>query len=120
MTLTIDWKPTEPKILTYGTGCLFMEISSFIPQVLLRYRLHPNSVNRVNLGERQFRGYSLVIQENFKKFGLPISPELAEELVVISGQTPGNPITYSYRFLPKVLLVLSEDLAQRFSQCDVR
>jgi glycosyltransferase involved in cell wall biosynthesis len=88
----------------------------FIPQVLLRYRLRPGSVNRVNLGERQFRGYSIVIQENFKKFGLPISPELADELVVISGQTPRNPITYSYRFLPEVLLVLSEDLAQRFSE----
>ncbi|MFH0789440.1 MAG: glycosyltransferase, partial [Pseudomonadota bacterium] len=87
----------------------------FIPEVLLRYRLHPSSVNRADLGERQFRSYSLVIRENFERFGLSISSELAEELVVISGQTLKNQFTYRYRHLPEVISALSEDIFKRFS-----
>lgn len=88
----------------------------FLPQVLLRYRLHPNSVNRINSGKRQFRGYSIVIRENFQRYGLTVSAELAEELVIISGQTRENSLTYPYRNLPDRLLFLLEELSGRFSQ----
>jgi glycosyltransferase involved in cell wall biosynthesis len=88
----------------------------FIPQVFLRYRLHSNSVNRINSGRRQFRGYSIVIRENFQRYGLGISAELAEELVVISGQTQENSLTYPYKYLPDRLLFLLEELSGRFTQ----
>jgi glycosyltransferase involved in cell wall biosynthesis len=87
----------------------------FVPQVLIRYRLNSQSVNRINKGERQFRGYALVIKENFQRIGIPIAPELAEELVVISGQTPQNPLTYPYRYLPEALSQLMEKSSKKFS-----
>jgi glycosyltransferase involved in cell wall biosynthesis len=87
----------------------------FIPEVLLKYRIHPNSVNRRDLGERQFRSFSLVVQENFNRLGLPIQRAFAEELVVISGQTLKNPLSYPYRYLPQALHGFSEAVFKRFS-----
>ncbi|MBI4763550.1 MAG: glycosyltransferase family 2 protein [Deltaproteobacteria bacterium] len=87
----------------------------FVPEVLLKYRIHADSVNRLNLGERQFRSYSLVVRENFRRYGLTISDEMAEELVVISGQTSKNPLTFPYRYLPNKLSVFSEEIARKFS-----
>jgi glycosyltransferase involved in cell wall biosynthesis len=88
----------------------------FTHKVLLRYRLNPGSVNRADREDRQFRGYSIVVRENFSKYGLSISSELAEELVVISGQTNRNPLTFPYRYLPEKLHGLSKELLLRFTQ----
>lgn len=86
----------------------------FLPQVLLRYRLLPNSVNRADFGKRQSKAYSLVIQENFQRYGLTVSSELSEELMILSGQTPINPLIYSYRCLPGKLHILLNDLSKNF------
>jgi glycosyltransferase involved in cell wall biosynthesis len=88
----------------------------FTPKVLLRYRLNPNSVNRADREDRQFHGYSVVIRENFSRYGLSISSELAEELVVISGQTNRNPLTFPYQHLPEKLHSLSKELLRKFNQ----
>jgi glycosyltransferase involved in cell wall biosynthesis len=86
----------------------------FLSEVVLRYRMNPASVNRVNRGDRQLRAYRRVIQENFIRYGIPLTLETAEELAVISGQTRENPLTFSYRFLPNEIFNLFQIMVQKY------
>ena len=85
-----------------------------IPRVLIRYRLNPDSVNRGDSGKKQWEGYTMVIRDNFQRFGLDLSLETAEELAILSGQTFTNPLSYPYRFLPGKLFELFEGLSKHF------
>ncbi len=88
----------------------------YLPTVLLRYRMHAGSVNRLDRGRRQMQAYQLVLRENFNRYGLPLSSKQTEELAVLSGQTGTNPLTYPYRHLPESLPVLFENLSRKFEQ----
>lgn len=86
----------------------------FIPQVLLRYRVHEKSMCRDNSDNKRFDLYAGVILENFERYGIKISKEIAEELAVISSGTGVNPLTYPYQYLPDCLSNLMKDLSSKF------
>jgi glycosyltransferase involved in cell wall biosynthesis len=88
----------------------------FIPQVLLRYRIHKKSITSVNSGYKQFQIYSRIILENFARYHIKITKEIAEELAIISGGTSVNPLTFRYRHLPNCLLLLIQNLSNKFIQ----
>lgn len=88
----------------------------FIPEILIHYRLHPQSVNRLAGGQRQFRGYSRVITENFERYGIELAAPEAEELAVISGQTQEDPLAHSYPRLLNRLHLLLAGLTENFSR----
>jgi hypothetical protein len=85
-----------------------------IPEVLHRYRLHPESMTRRNPADLHLAAFTRVIRENFERLGVPLAPAAAEELAVISGGTWIDPITHRYRHLRGSLHVLQAALAGRF------
>lgn len=87
----------------------------FIPEVFIQYRLHAQSVNRMDGGQRQLQGIAAVIGENFSRYGVALPPEGARELAVISGQTQINPLTYPYVYLLNRLHFLQRDLTEKFT-----
>jgi glycosyltransferase involved in cell wall biosynthesis len=87
----------------------------FIPEVLLRYRLHPASVTEASPAEPLSRVYSRIIFENFERYGAPVSEAVAAELAVIGGGTV-NPITYRYRHLREALPAVLEAVSERFCE----
>jgi glycosyltransferase involved in cell wall biosynthesis len=84
------------------------------PKVVLRYRVHKESITWVDSKNRQFQIYFRIIMENFERYGIKLSEGIAEELAVISGGTGVNPITYQYRHLTNQLLPLLEDISIKF------
>jgi glycosyltransferase involved in cell wall biosynthesis len=84
-----------------------------IPEVLHRYRLHPESMTRRNPVDLHLAAFTRVIRENFERLGMPLGPA-AEELAIISGGTAIDPITYRYPHLEGSLHGLMEALSQRF------
>jgi hypothetical protein len=87
-----------------------------IPEVLLRYRIHAASVTQGAAPEPLSRVYARVIFENFERFGVAISEDVAAELAVIGGGTWVNPITYRYRHLRESLAPLHEAVSRRFRE----
>ena len=70
-----------------------------IPEVLLRYRLHPQSMTRRNPVDLHAAAFTRVIRENFERLGVPLPASAAEELAVISGGTRIDPIAHRYPHL---------------------
>lgn len=85
-----------------------------IPEVLHRYRVHPESMTRRNPAELHRAAFTRVIAENFARLGVPLAPPAAEELAVISGGTWIDPITHRYPHLRGSLHTLQAALAARF------
>ena len=85
-----------------------------IPEILHRYRLHPESVTRRDPADLQFTAFTRVIRENFERLAVPLAPAGAEELAVISGGTGVDPITHRYRHLAGSLHGLLDAMSQRF------
>src|SRR5262245_9537974 len=85
-----------------------------IPEVLLRYRLHPQSMTRRNPAELHFAAFTRVIRENFERLQVPLVAAAAEELAVISGGTWIDPIAHRYRHLGDSLPALQRALSERF------
>jgi glycosyltransferase involved in cell wall biosynthesis len=85
-----------------------------VPEILHRYRLHPESMTRRNPADLQFAAFTRVIRENFERLQVPLAPDAAEELAVISGGTWRDPITHGYRHLEGALHCLQEALSERF------
>src|SRR6185295_5287604 len=86
-----------------------------IPEILIRYRLHTGSVTESSPAEPLSRVYSRVILDNFERYGVPISAQVAAELAVIGGGTV-NPITYRYPQLREHLPAVFEAVSARFCQ----
>jgi hypothetical protein len=87
-----------------------------IPEVLHRYRVHPESMTRRNPADLHLAAFTRVIRENFERLELPITMPVAEELAVISGGTQIDPITHRYVHLRGALHGLQAALARRFCE----
>ena len=85
-----------------------------IPEVLHRYRLHPESMTRRNPADLHFAAFARVIRESFERLQVPLAAAAAEELAIISGGTSIDPITHRYRNLEGALPGLQNALSQRF------
>lgn len=85
-----------------------------LPEVLLRYRVHRESVTRSDAVDVQHRVFARVIADNFARYGVPIPVAVAEELAVISGGTWVDPIRHRYGQLVGRLHRLQGSLGQRF------
>ncbi len=85
-----------------------------IPEILHRYRLHPESMTHTNPVDLHLAAFTRVIRESFARLGVPLEPAAAEELAVISGGTWTDPITHRYRHLEGSLHGLLENLSRRF------
>jgi Glycosyl transferase family 2 len=85
-----------------------------IPEVLLRYRIHPQSMTRRNPVDLHAAAFTRVVRENFERLGVPLSPSAAEELAVISGGTRIDPIAHRYPHLRGTLHTLQAALAGCF------
>ena len=85
-----------------------------LPEALVRYRLHPQSMTRLNPAEAQLAAFTRVISETFERYGVPIPPALVTELAIISGGTWVNPIAYRYTHLHGSLHRWLETLSDRF------
>jgi glycosyltransferase involved in cell wall biosynthesis len=86
----------------------------FIPQSLVRYRVHEASVTRGHPRQKQFEAYRRVVHENFARYGIALDHAVSADIAVISGGAKVNPISYRYDALRGVLHELLERLAQRF------
>src|SRR5262249_53502553 len=85
-----------------------------IPEILHRYRVHPQSMTRQNPVDLHLAAFTRVIRENFERFDVPLAPPAAEELAVISGGTWIDPIGYRYCHLVGSLRGLLDALTPRF------
>jgi GT2 family glycosyltransferase len=85
-----------------------------IPEVLHRYRLHPESMTARNPVDLQLGAFTRVIRESFARLGVALSPAAAEELAVISGGTHVDPIAHRYPQLVGALHRLLDSAAARF------
>jgi hypothetical protein len=87
-----------------------------IPEVLHRYRFHPESMTRRNPADLHLAAFTRVIRENFERLDVPVAPPVAEELAVISGGTRVDPITHRYSHLRGILHGLQAALLRRFCE----
>jgi hypothetical protein len=85
-----------------------------IPEVLHRYRFHPQSMTQRNPADLHFAAFARVVRENFARFQVPLATAAAEELAIISGGTWVDPITHRYRHLGAALPGLQRALSERF------
>lgn len=87
-----------------------------IPRVLLRYRIHAESMTWRNRPDEQFVPYREVVFQNASRYGVRVSRELVDELAVISGGTRVNPVSYRYRSLHGCLHRLVDEFTARFCE----
>lgn len=85
-----------------------------IPEVLHRYRLHPESMTARISVDLQLAAFARVIRESFERLGLPLPPETAEELAIISGGSHVDPIAHRYPHLVGTLHRLLQAAVARF------
>jgi hypothetical protein len=85
-----------------------------IPEVLHRYRFHPESMTRRNPVELHLAAFTRVIAENFARLDVPLAPAAVEQLAVISGGTGVDPIDHRYPHLRGALHTWQAALAARF------
>ncbi len=71
----------------------------YLPETVLRYRVHAENISNSTPADLQFDAQGRVIEENFRRLGVELSPETARELVVISGAARIDPVAYRYRNL---------------------
>lgn len=90
----------------------------FVPEVVLRYRIHSNSVTRGDKAARQLQIQGRVTRENFAHYGIVVNDDCAKELAVLAGSTPIHPAAYKYRCVTGILPRLQDELAERF--CEIR
>jgi len=86
----------------------------YLPDVLIRYRVHSENVSNSTPADLQFDAQSRVVKENFRRYEVEISRETAQELVVISGAARINPITYCYKNLKGSMHYLVADISNNF------
>ncbi len=86
----------------------------YLPDVLVKYRVHSENVSNSTPANLQFDAQSRVVMENFQRNGIELSRETAQELVVISGAARINPIPYHYKNLSGSLHSLAADLSSEF------
>lgn len=68
----------------------------YLPDVLIRYRVHSANVSNSSPLDLQFDAQSRVIMDNFHRYEVELTKDTAEELVVISGAARIDPIRYCY------------------------
>jgi len=86
----------------------------YLPDVLIRYRIHSENVSNSSPVDLQFAAQSRVILDNFRRYGVEVPIETAQELVVISGAARINPITYCYKNLKGNMHSLVADISKNF------
>lgn len=86
----------------------------YLHDVLIRYRVHSENVSNSTPADLQFDAQSRVLKANFQRYGVQLSRETAQELVVISGAARINPITYYYKNLNGSLHSLVADISVHF------
>jgi glycosyltransferase involved in cell wall biosynthesis len=86
----------------------------YLPDVLIRYRVHGENISNSGPMDLQFDAQSRVTVANFRRYEVELSKEMAQELVVISGAARINPITYCYKNLQGSMHRLVADLANNF------
>jgi glycosyltransferase involved in cell wall biosynthesis len=86
----------------------------YLPDVLIRYRIHSENVSNSSPVDLQFDAQSRVLRENLRRYGVKLEIETAQELVVISGAARVNPITYCYKNLKGSMHCLVADVSNNF------
>jgi len=86
----------------------------YLPDVLIKYRVHTENVSNSTPIDLQFDAQSRVVIENFRRFGVVLPRETAQELVVISGAARINPVTYCYKNLKGSMHCLATDVSNEF------
>jgi glycosyltransferase involved in cell wall biosynthesis len=86
----------------------------YLPEILIRYRVHSENVSNSGPVDLQFDAQSRVIKENFRRYGVELARETAQELVVISGAARINPITYCYKNIKGSMHNLVAELSDNF------
>lgn len=86
----------------------------YLPEAMIRYRVHAENVSNSSPIDLQFDAQSRVINENFLRYGVELTPEATQEIAVISGAARINPITYCYHNLNGRLHLISERLLNNF------
>ena len=86
----------------------------YLPDVLIRYRVHSENVSNSSPVDLQFDAQCRVTVDNFRRYGVELSIEKAQELAVISGAARINPITYCYKNLNGSMHRLVADLTNKF------
>jgi len=86
----------------------------YLPDVLIRYRIHSDNVSNSSPIDLQFDAQTKVVRENIKRYGVELARETAQELVVVSGAARINPINYCYKNLKGVLHHLAADVSSNF------
>ena len=86
----------------------------YLPDVLISYRVHSENVSNSSPVDLQFDAQSRVTVDNFRRYGVELSIEKAQELAVISGAARVNPITYCYKNLNGSMHCLVADLTNKF------
>ena len=88
----------------------------FLPDVLVRYRIHGQSITRSEAVNLQLAAYADVVRDNFHRLGIPISKEVSREIAIVSGGAKIDPIRYAYRNLDDALLPLFRRISTAFAQ----
>ena len=86
----------------------------YLHDVLIRYRVHSENVSNSTPADLQFDAQCRVLKESFQRYGVELSKETAQELVVISGAARINPISYCYKNLNGSLHSLVADISRNF------
>lgn len=86
----------------------------YLPDILIRYRIHSENVSNSSPVDLQFDAQTRVVRENIKRYGVELSIETAQELVVISGAARINPINSCYKNLKGKLHCLVADVSSNF------
>ena len=86
----------------------------YLNDALIKYRVHSENVSNSSPIDLQFDAQSRVIKENFQRYGVELTPELAQEVVVISGAARINPITNCYENINGRLHSIAAELLNKF------
>lgn len=86
----------------------------YLPDVLIRYRIHSENVSNSSPLDLQFDAQSRVLRGNLRRYGVQLEIETAQELVVISGAARINPITYCYKNLKGSMHSVVAELSNNF------
>lgn len=86
----------------------------YLTDALIKYRVHSENVSNSSPMDLQFNAQSRVVKENFQRYGVELTSEIAQELVVISGAARINPITYCYKNINGRLHSIAAELLNKF------
>lgn len=88
----------------------------FMPEVLLRYRIHGGAVTKGEKAKYQLAVQGRVVRENFRRYGVDLPAGLETELVVLAGSTRDHPARQRYPGLARALPELEDRLARSFER----